>query len=332
MRTTETDALSQSLAEPSRRAIVDALRTGHKSVGELVQITGRKQPNISNHLAKMRQQGLVRPERNGRQVYYTLATPYADLVVRLHELTGGTTPVYDPESTPIVYRNGKPNLPVIQQAYLTAALDGHEEQVSALVSTLLSHRVPLETIYLAVFQKALHIVGDLYAEGKTDEAHEHLATALTERMMAKVMQFYTPVARVPYRAVLGCAAGNWHALGLRMLSDCLRMAGWETTYLGANVPTPSFSLLVEKVKPHLIVVSCVMSEQIPTTIALVAELKACCKNLVPIAQIAVGGHVLHTNPEALQQVAPDFSANDLAEFMKIVRKRFPPISSPLEAT
>ena len=326
MRTTQADALSQSLAEPSRRAILDALRTGQKSVGELVLLTGRKQPNISNHLAKMREQGLVRAERLGRQVYYALATPYADLVVRLHELTEAAVPASDAEIAPASSRNGKPNLSAVQQSYLAAALAGHEERVSALVSELLSERVPLETIYIAVFQKAMHIIGDLYVAGRTDEAHEHLATALTERMMAKVIQFYAPVARVSYRAVLGCVAGNWHTLGLRMLSDGLRMAGWETTYLGANVPAPSLVAMIEQVKPHLVILSCVMSEQIPTAVDLVAELKERRKELIPVFQIAAGGHALLATPEVLKQISPDFSANDLSEFMKAVRRRFPLLS------
>ena len=327
MRTSDTDALSQSLAEPSRRAILDALRTGQKSVGELVQLTGRKQPNISNHLAKMREQGLVRAERLGRQVYYALATPYADLVARLHELTELTQPTENTETVPMFSKKGKPDLPEIQQSYLSAALDGQEDKVSALVNALLSERVPLETIYLSVFQKAMQIVGDLYIEGKTDEAHEHLASALTERMMAKVMQFYAPVARAPYHAVLGCIAGNQHTLGLRMLSDGLRMAGWDISYLGADVPTPSFLAITETVQPHLVVISCVMREQVSTTAALVYELKAKRKNRIeevaPAFQIAVGGHILHADRDALKQVSPDFSANDLASFMKAVRKRFP---------
>lgn len=327
MRTlTESDALSQSLAEPSRRAILEALRTGQKSVSELVEQTGRKQPNISNHLAKMREQGLVRSERIGRQVYYALATPYADLMVRLHEITEGVNTLNQNE-VPLVTKKGTPNLSAIQQSYLTAALAGQEERVSALVNAMLAERVPLETIYITVFQKAMHIIGDMYVEGKTDEAHEHLATALTERMMAKVTQFYAPVARAPYRAVLGCVAGNWHALGLRMLADGLRMAGWETTYLGANVPVSSFLTMTEQTEPHLVVISCVMPDQVATTAALVAKLKEQRKSDHAEFQIAVGGHVVHTNSDALKYIAPDFSANDLADFLKAVRKRFPLIAS-----
>ena len=45
---------------------MEHLRVGRKSVSELVHLTHLKQPNVSNHLAKMREQGLVRAERSGR--------------------------------------------------------------------------------------------------------------------------------------------------------------------------------------------------------------------------------------------------------------------------
>ncbi len=62
------DVLSQAIAEPSRRALLENLRFGAKTVTQLVDATALKQPNVSNHLAKMKQQGIVRSERIGRQV------------------------------------------------------------------------------------------------------------------------------------------------------------------------------------------------------------------------------------------------------------------------
>jgi MerR family transcriptional regulator, light-induced transcriptional regulator len=322
----ETEAFSQSLAEPSRRAILEALRTGQKSVNELVEITGRKQPNVSNHLSKMREQGIVRAERYGRQVYYTLDTPYADLLVRLHEATAEPAPFPTGAETPVVplRRQGRPNLNAYSQAYVEAALAGQEERVTALVNSLLSEHVPLETIYMTVFQKAMQIVGEWYVDGKANEAHEHLATALTERMMARVTQFYAPVTRMPYHALLGCVEGNWHALGLRMLADGLRMAGWETRFMGASVPNSSFLSLVRQTAPHLVVISCMMESQLLAAVSLVSDLKTLRSDLDLNFQIAVGGHFLHQHPEALRMIAPDFSANDLSDFLKTVRKRFAP--------
>ncbi len=63
----------RGLADPSRLAILEALRSSSRTVGELVVQTGLSQPNTSNHLACLLECGLVRREQNGRYAVYGLA-------------------------------------------------------------------------------------------------------------------------------------------------------------------------------------------------------------------------------------------------------------------
>lgn len=65
--------LFRGLADPSRLAILEALRTSSQTVGELVEITGLSQSNPSNHLACLLECGLVQRERQGKYVIYSLA-------------------------------------------------------------------------------------------------------------------------------------------------------------------------------------------------------------------------------------------------------------------
>lgn len=65
--------LFRGLADQSRLGILEALRDGAMSVGELVLATGLSQPNASNHLACLHGCGLVVREQRGRRVYYRLA-------------------------------------------------------------------------------------------------------------------------------------------------------------------------------------------------------------------------------------------------------------------
>jgi DNA-binding transcriptional ArsR family regulator len=80
-----TECASIALAERSRRALLENLRNGQKAVTELLCATQLKQPNVSNHRAKMRMQGIVRAERIGRQVYYPVAMPFADVLLRMYK-------------------------------------------------------------------------------------------------------------------------------------------------------------------------------------------------------------------------------------------------------
>jgi DNA-binding transcriptional ArsR family regulator len=59
-----------AVAEPKRRQIIDALGAAEWSVNQLVEKLGWPQPMVSKHLAVLKQVGLVRERREGRQRLY----------------------------------------------------------------------------------------------------------------------------------------------------------------------------------------------------------------------------------------------------------------------
>lgn len=65
--------LFRGFSDPSRLGILEALRSGPLSVGEIVQATGLSQSNTSNHLGCLRDCGLVVAEQDGRYTVYHLS-------------------------------------------------------------------------------------------------------------------------------------------------------------------------------------------------------------------------------------------------------------------
>ncbi|OGO54823.1 MAG: hypothetical protein A2V85_16720 [Chloroflexi bacterium RBG_16_72_14] len=63
------------LTDPKRLMVLDALRGGERSVGELAAALGIMLPNASQHLAVLRSAGLVDGRRVGTSVLYRLAEP-----------------------------------------------------------------------------------------------------------------------------------------------------------------------------------------------------------------------------------------------------------------
>lgn len=64
----------KALADPTRRAILDRLREGDRSAGELAEGFEIGKASISHHLNLLKQAGLVRVRRQGQQQIYTLHT------------------------------------------------------------------------------------------------------------------------------------------------------------------------------------------------------------------------------------------------------------------
>src|SRR6185437_6445538 len=60
------------LAEPARRRILDLLRERERPVGEMVDLLGLSQPNVSKHLRVLREAGLVESRHEAQRRLYRL--------------------------------------------------------------------------------------------------------------------------------------------------------------------------------------------------------------------------------------------------------------------
>jgi DNA-binding transcriptional ArsR family regulator len=74
------DVVLQALCDPSRRAILEQLRRGQATAGELGRGLALTQPGVSRHLRVLREAELVAVEERGRQrVYSLLPAPLTEL-------------------------------------------------------------------------------------------------------------------------------------------------------------------------------------------------------------------------------------------------------------
>ena len=85
-RAATTSDVFNAIAEPQRRDILVLLRAGERPVTELARELGMAQPRASKHLRVLREVGLVRDRKAGKQRRYGLA---ADGLRPVHEWTGG---------------------------------------------------------------------------------------------------------------------------------------------------------------------------------------------------------------------------------------------------
>lgn len=67
-----TSSMCRALTDPKRLVVLYALRDGPLTVSELCEVLDAPQSNTSQHLAVLRERGLVATERDGNNVYYSL--------------------------------------------------------------------------------------------------------------------------------------------------------------------------------------------------------------------------------------------------------------------
>ncbi|MGM0472405.1 MAG: B12-binding domain-containing protein, partial [Bacillota bacterium] len=77
----------------------------------------------------------------------------------------------------------KPQLPPLANQYLTALLQGKEEQAINLIQDALQNGLQIEKIYLEVLTPVLKRLGSLWEAGNLNIAQEHYITAITESII-----------------------------------------------------------------------------------------------------------------------------------------------------
>lgn len=78
--------LLKALSHEARLVVLCQLAEGEKTVTELEQLLGLRQPALSQQLARLRSDGLVATRRDGRNIYYALArAEVRDIIIALHK-------------------------------------------------------------------------------------------------------------------------------------------------------------------------------------------------------------------------------------------------------
>lgn len=75
--------LLKTLANEDRLMLLCQISRGEKCVSDLEQITGIRQPTLSQQLTVLREQGLVSTRREGKQIFYALASDEAIAVIQI---------------------------------------------------------------------------------------------------------------------------------------------------------------------------------------------------------------------------------------------------------
>ena len=83
----EAAALLRALSHEARLKVLCELVSGERPAGALVQAAGLSQSALSQHLARLREEGVVATRRDGQTMFYRLADPQVSRVLEtLHDL------------------------------------------------------------------------------------------------------------------------------------------------------------------------------------------------------------------------------------------------------
>lgn len=166
---------------------------------------------------------------------------------------------------------------------------GDAPSAESIATEALQAKLEVEEIYDQVIGPGMKRIGHLWEEGKISVADEHLATSISQQVMATL--FPTMLAHTTpdrQKVMLAGPEGEHHTLGLRMIADTLEGAGYEVLYMGTNVPKDSLLDACRKHHPTALGLSAAM----PSTMSVLVEVVEAVLELEEPPAIFVGGRAM----------------------------------------
>jgi DNA-binding transcriptional MerR regulator len=239
---------------------------GALRIGELSRRSG-----VSPELLRAweRRYGLLQPTRSAGGLRLYSPADLARVEAMQRHLRGGLAAA---EAAELATRTAQRDeaAPSAAKDELATALESFDEAaVHALFDSLLA-RVSLDTLLREVVVAYLHELGERWERGDVTIAQEHFASTLLRGRLLGLARGWSQGIGPP--AVLACAPGEQHDLGLLAFGIALRARGWRIVYLGTDTPIASVTDAVRTCNAELAVVSAVNSRAFRRCAAELEEL------------------------------------------------------------
>lgn len=169
------------------------------------------------------------------------------------------------QAAEVVLAAGRPAAPAAPlddlRARLAAALAEFDDPAAnAVLDRLVALHGP-DIAMRDVIYPYLRELGEAWERAEVDVAQEHFASnVLQSRLLALAPAWEH--ASGP-RALIACAPGEQHSLGLTGFGVALRQRGWRVTNLGADTPIAMTARTAQTLAPRLIVLSSTMPHHLP---------------------------------------------------------------------
>ena len=245
-----------------------------------------------------------------------LDAPHGDAAARIIDTALRALPAM-PAVSQSLLSDSQPHAELARQ-YLALLLSGDRRAAGELIHAAVRRGITVHEIYLHVFQRSQHEIGRLWQMNEITVAEEHYCTAATQLIMSQLYPMIFAAPRVGRRLVAACVGGDLHEIGVRMVADFFEMAGWDTYYLGANVPLDGIIDSVTERRANVLAISATMSYHVS---AVADVIRAVRRNSGPRqVRILVGGYPFRVDSELWRSVGADGFAVDASEAVTLANR------------
>jgi methanogenic corrinoid protein MtbC1 len=194
------------------------------------------------------------------------------------------------------------------KVFLQAIVAGERHAAVSIARLALRDGLTLRDLYIDVFQTALYQVGACWESNRLTVAQEHMATAITQYVMAQIYEPPPPVKPARGKLIMTGVEGELHSIGGVMVGDLLETAGWQVRLLGTNLPSTSILATIREWEPSHVGISTTMLFNVAVVRQLIATIR---REFGDRIKLMVGGGAFRAEPDLWRTVGSDGFAPDL---------------------
>lgn len=174
--------------------------------------------------------------------------------------------------------------------------EGKRAQVHSLFRFVHGREWPLPVLFDRLVRSVMDRVGEAWRAGTIHVGDEHRMSHVMfdslHEMRASIRADAPEQMQSSPLAVVGCGANNRHEMGTLMVRMVLEAAGWQTLYLGADVPTRDFALQQDRYEAGLLCISLAPPQQIASDAERILDSLASLYDEQHPYRIALGGQAV----------------------------------------
>jgi methanogenic corrinoid protein MtbC1 len=202
----------------------------------------------------------------------------------------------------------------VQSRYLQALLEGQRQAAVDIAVEAVHQGYALPDIYADVLQESMYQVGRLWETNRISVAKEHMATAITQHVIAHLYPFIQPVQPPRGRMVITGVEGEFHQVGPNIIADVLESQGWDVRFLGTNTPVASVLQAIDEHRAEVLGISATMLSNLPNVRRLMAQARAVDGlNL----RIILGGSAFRVAPDLYRELGAEGMALDVVSALAL---------------
>ncbi|MCB2356715.1 cobalamin-dependent protein [Clostridium estertheticum] len=213
----------------------------------------------------------------------------------------------------------EPEMLLLKNSYFKALINGKSQKASEMIlNAVTNDMIDIKKIYNDVFERSLIEIGQQWDMNIIDIYQEHYFSCSTQFIMSQLFPYFHTSEKNGHSLISLSTSGDSHNIGIRMVTDFFEIDGWNTYFLGCDVPSQSVIKAIKDRKANIVAISCTMPNYLESVQCLITAIR----NLKDFSdvKIIVGGRLFNRDKNLWKSVGADGYSSNADEAVKIANE------------